>query len=82
MNFNVNHYVKVKLTEYGHEILKDRHDELRKGIKNIGEYKRKVDDEGYTRFQLWELMQKLGPYMKMGIKLPFETEIIIEEDIT
>jgi hypothetical protein len=79
MNFNS--YVKVKVTPYGEGILKARHDDLnlkiaKRGSEGLGEYKLKKDDEGYSRFQIWDLMDKFGNYMAPGYEPPFESEMI------
>lgn len=82
--FNVNHYVKVKLTEYGIAILKQQHEELNDememtGVKGFGNFKVDIDEDGYTKFQLHSLMNKFGHLTTNGQKIPFETEIIITE---
>jgi hypothetical protein len=79
---NVNEYVKVKLNDLGISILKERHDELNKRIhanggKGFGEFELKVDEEGYTKFPLWDLMNTFGHAMVIGFDVPFETDIIV-----
>lgn len=79
---NSNDFVKVKLKESGIAILKEKRDELNKmihanGGKGLGEYKLKVDEEGYSKFQLWELMNTFGHLMGLGLETPFETDIIV-----
>ena len=79
MNFN--DAVKVRLTGCGEEILKDQHDELNKHIlnrggKGIGPYVSRVDPEGWTTFQIWDLMQRLGPHMSIAKSEPFKGEMI------
>lgn len=61
ISFNTNNKVKVKLTDYGKSI----------------DQNCKVDKEGFSSYQLWELMQIFGKYMYCGSEVPFETEIII-----
>lgn len=78
--FNLNEIVKVKLTDHGHEILKQQHDELNvmihaRGGKGFGEYQPKVDADGYTTFQLWSLMETFGPYIGMCKDEPFNINI-------
>jgi hypothetical protein len=80
--FNINEAVKVRLTERGKTILKKQHDELNNQIRSrggqgLGEYNPKVDEEGYSTFQMWCLMELLGPYMAIGFDPPFEANIII-----
>ncbi|WP_342479531.1 hypothetical protein [Paenibacillus sp. FSL F4-0097] len=79
MNFNQS--VKVQLTDFGEQILRSRHEEwnlhyLERGAKDIGPYVSKVDSEGYTRFQIWEFMQKFGPHMSIAKPEPFKGEMI------
>jgi hypothetical protein len=64
IKFNINNYVKVKLTPMGKEILKETY------FENIAE-----DDNGWSRWQLWELMLIFGKHLHMGLDNPFEIEI-------
>lgn len=75
MKFDVNRYVKVKLTKQGHEWLRKQHDEFNEQYNGVlGEYRTKGEDEdGYTSFQLHELMNVFGPLMVNGnMDAPFE----------
>jgi hypothetical protein len=79
MRFNVNHHVRVKLTERGHQFLRERHRELFAGTRFENQYvPPEVDADGWSRFQLWDLMNKIGPAMHMGADIPIETEIELE----
>lgn len=76
-DFNVNDYVYVKLTDVGIEELERQHKEL---IEHHPNYTSpfiapKTDDEGYSKFQLWDLMSRLGHLCKLGCRQPFETTI-------
>lgn len=78
---NFNDYVKVKLTEHGKNIMRKYHDELNERITNsggkgFGPYVCITDDEGYSHFQIWQLMQDLGPHMSIAKPEPFEGEMI------
>lgn len=82
-DFNTDKCVKVKLTDEGLRILEARHNknlemhpEL---VKVIGTFKApEVDEEGYSRFQLFELMNIFGDYMRLGNdNFPFEKDIKI-----
>jgi hypothetical protein len=80
---NINESVKVKVNELGKSILINRRKELNeriesRGGKGLGEFQLKTDDEGYTTFQLWELMNTFGAVLTMGFEVPFETDIIIK----
>lgn len=76
--FNVNHAVKVKLTSEGLAELKRQRDELYAYYGDyMGEFTLpKTDEEGYSEFQLWDLMYRLGRMMKMGTSIPFQTDMI------
>lgn len=68
VNFNINEKVKIKLTEMGKQILQEQ------GRKFT------IDEEGYTTFQLWDLMSIFGEDIYMGMRLPhipFEPNIIL-----
>lgn len=81
MKFNINNYVKVKLTDKGKDIYFHRHDEINAHYKKkvIKPSYPKADDDGYTKFQLWNLMEIYGKYCTLGSELPFDSEIIFEE---
>ena len=84
IKFNTNHDVKVKLTDYGRDILRKQHQEFlkqwpsAKGLVEDG--LPKEDSDGWSTWQLWSLMSELGEYLYLGGKLPFETNIIILVD--
>lgn len=81
--FNANETVKVKLYPAGVEILRYKHEELRKQIKrmnnrDIGEFQLKLTDDGYYSVQLWSLIQDFGDSMKYGHDTPFNLNMIFE----
>ena len=81
MIFNINDYVKVKLNSAGITILENLHNELNKLVKNLKPFKiPEVDSDGYTKFQLWELMEKFGPHVGLGKYNPFYYEIFIPDN--
>ena len=81
MKFNINNFVKVKLTIKGRRILKERHDKLNHVCnKKPEKLSIKTDKNGYTEFQLHELMNIFGPHMTLGFKPPFLTNIILCDD--
>lgn len=75
MNFNVNDYVYVKLTDYGREVHRKNHEKLFLNNSAVNYVPPKEDDEGWSKWQLWHLMQEFGPHMTVGMKIPFETVI-------
>ena len=78
--FNVNDYVWVKLTPVGLKILERNFCELRRAFPNLPKQftPPPTDDEGYTKYQMWSLMNDFGNYMVMGGQSPFETDVILE----
>jgi hypothetical protein len=79
VKFNINDYVKVKLTKAGREELKRQHEELKLTFPKLSEWQeRKIDADGYSRFQMHDLMSSLGILLTPCRELPFDTEIIIE----
>jgi hypothetical protein len=80
VDFNVNSYVRVKLTDVGRQHLRQWHKELFSHYPP-GKYEYTPPDEdvdGYTRFQLWELMAQLGSKCMNGGPVPFWTTIKLE----
>ena len=66
IKFNINHDVLIKLTSYGRKILLDKNE---KYIE---------DNDGWSKWQLWDLMNIFGPYMKMRCNNPFDLSIKFE----
>lgn len=81
--FNINQCVKVKLTDIGLKILKQQHDELYSALPRLrGKpfVPPKVDNKGYCKFQMHDLMNRFGEHCMLGCKFPFETDIILIKD--
>ena len=80
--FNVNELVKVKLTDVGKDIFYHQFDELNVMCKEVVIEPRypKVDADGFTEFQLWDLMNTYGPHLKVGCNVPFEDCAIYFEE--
>lgn len=81
MEFNVNDKVRVRLTHHGRDILR--------GI--VADYRQKhpkanalflfpqESDDGWSEWQLWELMSTFGEHCYNGCEVPFETTINIPD---
>jgi hypothetical protein len=83
MEYNINDYVAVKLTDTGRAELKRQHDELREKFPSMDEYTPpKEDDEGWCKFQGWVLMNTFGHMTRMASAPPFETTIKVIESWT
>lgn len=83
IKFNLNQTVKVKLTRVGYQRLADIHNELVGVIPNMGgksweDYERAADADGYTRTQLWCLMNDFGSMVGMCMPNPFDLDIILD----
>lgn len=78
-DFNVNHYVRVKLTDRGRQILRENHQRLFGARASEFAHREPVEDaEGWSKWQLWSLMHELGYHCRMGFDPPFETTIKID----
>ncbi len=86
--FNINDYVKVKLTETGEQILKLYSINDAKGCRNPKEameiiaksYNSQLDKDGYLQIQFRELMQIFGPFLSLIGDIPFESSIVRIDD--
>lgn len=75
MKFNINNYVRVRLNDKGRE-------HYLRHWASCGVKDRElpaVDADGFSRFQMWDLMHIFGTLCYLGALVPFDTEIIIEE---
>ena len=69
-----NDTIKVKLTDYGKDIYYHQYDHLiERGIK-IERLHAEVDEDGYSKFQLWSFMHLYGEYI--GLAMPNVVEDI------
>ncbi len=81
IKFNINDIVKVKLNDKGREIIEKQNKLYKIKFPDLDlSHDIKEDDEGYSKWQLWFLMKMFGNHIGLGIKMPFETELIIIED--
>ena len=82
---NLNNIIKVKLTDYGKDIFYHQYDELNifivgQGGKEIEPRYPDVDENGYSKFQLWSFMNLYGEYMKLAAPNVIEPLNIFIED--
>lgn len=82
---NINYFVKVKLTDYGINILNRRHGELNehieaRGGEGLGDLDLNIDKDGYYTTQMHNLFYQFDGYIGTNLPLPFETEILIQEE--
>ncbi len=83
MLLNINEKVKVKLTDRGHEILKEQHDVFYKKYPDMPprEYAKPPEDSlGWSTWQIWLLMNTFGEYMTISGELTFEACMCIPDE--
>lgn len=80
VKFNVNDYVRVKLTDRGRTIHRTDHENFAAHYPGVDlPYKPPTEDaNGWSTWQMWHLMQLFGPHIVMGFNPPFEPTIEIE----
>ena len=68
MKINLNDSIRVKLTDLGKDIYYHQYDDTNRiaGKEIIKPHMPKVDDEGKTRFALWEFIQLYGEHIGMA----------------
>lgn len=78
---NINSYVRIKLTDYGLEILRSNHERISEETKSDSEFvPPEVDEKGYSKMMLWQVMNIFGKELFMGAtNMPFAEDILIEE---
>lgn len=84
MKFNINSEVKVKMKPMGHAIHRAAHMKLYHDypLNSKPEYVPiKEDEEGWSTWQLWRLMNEFGEHLYNGAEIPFEAEIEIVDDM-
>lgn len=80
MKFNVNQRVRVKLTEYGRNQLRKRHEVFwaKHNQPHRPYHPPREDADGWSEWSMHALMNELGHLVSMCSPLPFETEIQLE----
>ncbi len=80
IEINLNDTVYVKLSAKAHEALERDYNEIMKGWKCL--YRRPEEDtEGWSKWQLWDLMQRIGPNVRFDGREPIiATTIRVEQD--
>jgi Mn-dependent DtxR family transcriptional regulator len=80
IEFNINNYCFVQLTDAGRKELKKQYDELNKYLKgSLGDYKPVEEDaNGWSKWQMHSVMNQLGHMLTNGGDIPFNTTIKID----
>jgi len=76
--FNINHHVRVKLTDAGRKWHRKRHVEWFAEAPHIKYTPPKEDADGWSRWQMHNLMEMFGDGVGMGRDLLFETTIELD----
>ena len=82
MKINLNDLVFIQLTDFGRKILKDQHNDFYKSLGLDRPYlEPQEDSEGWSKWQLWDIMHRFGNYMSVGFhEVPFKLTIKIGEE--
>jgi hypothetical protein len=82
MIINLNDHIKVKLNDKGKDIYYHQYDELLRTFPRCGIKPEmpKVDENGYTIFQIWHFMELYGEYMGMSKPSVLKTLNVIYEE--
>ena len=85
IRYNLNDYVKFKLTDHGKEIFYHQFDKWNEeSLKEHGTLFIKPrfpeeDENGYTKMQLWQFMHLYGPHLWNGCEPPiFPMDIVLD----
>jgi hypothetical protein len=87
VEFNINDHVWVRLKDEGRDIIRRHHDEIyarlegRIGKPHPARYADPVpteDSEGWSRWQMWDLMATFGPHISHSATPPFDMLIRIK----
>lgn len=78
---NLNDYIKVKLNDRGKDIYYHQFDDIINKYPNckIKPHIPRVDENGYTTFQIWDFINIYGEYIGMGCPDVLETLNVIYE---
>jgi len=79
MKFNINEYVRVKLTDHGRKILREQAAKLILEMPCLKEANLipEEDAKGWSEFQMWDLFSRFEGHIHNGAKPCFETTIEI-----
>ena len=66
--YNVNEYIRVRLTRVGREIWESRNEDSPLRLRDLGP---KPDEEGWLEAQAWEVMRVFGPHFHLAAEAPF-----------
>lgn len=80
VEFNINNCVSVRLTDEGRAELKRQHESINLQLNGrLGEWKGVSETDGWSRWQMWDLMNRFGHMLSLGRVMPFDTVIKLDE---
>lgn len=81
IEYNLNKTVYVRLNNTGRNIYKSYMEELNRNCTMRFSVEPEVDKNGYTKFQLWDLIHIFGEYIDLGLPTPFDKNCIYFKEI-
>lgn len=72
IEYNLNKTIYVKLNDVGKDIYKNYIQNLNSNLSIEPE----VDENGYTKFQLWDLIHIFSESIGLGLQTPFDKNCI------
>jgi len=72
IEYNLNKTVYVRLNNIGKDVYKNYIQSLNSDLST----EPKVDENGYTKFQLWDLIHIFGEYIGLSLPTPFDKNCI------
>ncbi|QDV86931.1 hypothetical protein [Planctomycetes bacterium TBK1r] len=74
--FNLNDYVYVRLTEHGRQVHREWFESVMSGnLWDAGYTKPVEDDDGWSKWQMWSLINVFGNHVYMGAKPCFDMNV-------
>lgn len=74
--FNINDYIKVKLTVHGYKMHNAHYKKYLGENYNKKIYAPVIDEEGFTKYQLWEFISIFGEHMYNGAEQVIKDNLI------
>ena len=81
MILSCNECVRVRLTALGRAQLEKNYYKIYEGLLHTPKYNPPREVEGWTSFQLWELMTAFGPHITFPGELYFDLDIEIPDKL-
>lgn len=79
IEFNINDNVQVQLTDFGRKVHREQWQSLKRQFPTYPDYRPPQEDaDGWSTWQMWELMRDFGSHIGMGGEEPFVMTIRIE----